>query len=232
MPSKKHCASGHKANPVRAADIDVFHARMVDGARFTGKYDLPAIAPSLLWPQDVISFPEAMASSCAEYDKTVHFFCDDFRFECLWRSPGKYIEKLKKFNGIIGPDFSTCPNFPLAEIIHNTYRNAACTYWFQKMGVNAIPNVRCETDTADWALSYIPKGGVIALKKVAGLEQSNPSLFAQFILYDYRKALSSATKGDVRYNRLIKSGNWTFKLSKKETDRLPVVVHAMFTGLK
>ena len=74
---------------------------------------------------------------------------------------------------------------------------------------------------------------VSSLKNDPMLKSTNPNLFSQFILYDYRKALIRATKGGVRYGRLIKSGHWTFKFSKnRETDASPVVIHALFTGLK
>jgi hypothetical protein len=88
---------------------------------------------------------------------------DDFRFERFWNNPHKYLDKLKKFNAVIEPDFSTCPNFPMALKIYNMYRNRACAYWLQKNGVHVIPNIRCETDNFDWALEGIPKGGTIAI---------------------------------------------------------------------
>lgn len=71
---------------------------------------------------------------------------------------------------------------------------------------------------------------VTALDSILG--NSNPSLYSQFILYDYRKSLIAATSNGIQYNRLVRSGHWTFKFSKaRDSDKYPVVVHALFTGL-
>lgn len=73
---------------------------------------------------------------------------------------------------------------------------------------------------------------VTSLKRDPMLKSTNPNLFSQFILYDYRKALISATSGGIRYNKSIKSGHWAFVFSKsRETDVNDVVIHALFTGL-
>ena len=74
---------------------------------------------------------------------------------------------------------------------------------------------------------------VMSLKGSPMLANTNPALYAQFILYDYRKALIAATNNGFSYGRLYSSGHWTFKFSKsRSADANPVVVHAMFTGLK
>ena len=74
---------------------------------------------------------------------------------------------------------------------------------------------------------------VRSLKSNPMLANTNPVLYAQFILYDYREALTAATSNGFSYERLYSSGHWTFKFSKsRSADTNPVVVHAMFTGLK
>ena len=71
---------------------------------------------------------------------------------------------------------------------------------------------------------------VTSLKSALG--NSNPNLYAQFVLYDYRKALAAATRDGIQYGRMVKSGHWTFKFSRsRSSDDYPVVVHALFTGL-
>lgn len=71
---------------------------------------------------------------------------------------------------------------------------------------------------------------VTSIKSALG--NSNPNLYAQFVLYDYRKALIAATRGGIQYGRMVKSGHWTFKFSRsRNTDIYPVVARALFTGL-
>lgn len=163
MPSANVCSPDAGGKKKRSSDIDVFHAWMVEGAKFEGQYDLPALKPCSIEPAGLISFPEAMSSKCTNYEKVVHFYVDDFRFESFWNRPHMYLDKLKRYQGVIEPDYSTCPNFPAPLKIYNAYRNRACAYWLQTNGINVIPNVRCEVDTVDWALAGIPRKATIAI---------------------------------------------------------------------
>ena len=54
----------------------------------------------------------------------------------------KYLEKIKRFKGVISPDFSIYRNMPLGMQIWNTYRNRALAAWLQSEGIELIPNVR------------------------------------------------------------------------------------------
>lgn len=142
---------------------DVFHAYMVDGARFAGELDMPVVRGELLVPDRLVPFSEAMTRSCMDYRAHVHFFEDDSAFEKFWKSPARYMRKLSKFRGIIGPDFSTCRDFPVALKHWNGYRNQACTYYLDRCCDHVIPNVRCEVDDADTVLAGIPRGSLVAV---------------------------------------------------------------------
>ena len=54
----------------------------------------------------------------------------------------QYLPKLKKFKGIISPDFSLYRNMPLVMQMWNTYRGRSIAVWLQNNGVEVIPNVR------------------------------------------------------------------------------------------
>lgn len=65
------------------------------------------------------------------------------------------------------------------------------------------------------------------------IKNSNPKLYAQFILYDYYQALGKAVKRGIKYETLISSGNWEFVFSRpRRVGGNPVVKHAKFSGLK
>lgn len=70
------------------------------------------------------------------------FYEHDVNFERLWHNPKQYLAKLKKFKGIISPDFSLYRNMPLCMQMWNTYRGRAIAVWLQNNGVEIIPNVR------------------------------------------------------------------------------------------
>ncbi|MDO4805947.1 MAG: hypothetical protein Q4A07_01735 [Coriobacteriales bacterium] len=72
---------------------------------------------------------------------------------------------------------------------------------------------------------------IVSTKDNPMLKNTNPNLFAQFILYDYRKALIAATSGTVRLGSRIRAGHWEFILGKRKSDEHPVVKHSLFSGL-
>ena len=142
---------------------DVFHAYMVEGAKFSGPMHMPTLEGIQEVPEGIVSFSDAMDGRNVEYDSYIHFFEDDCQFERFWNSPKRYIARLSKFAGVISPDYSVCYDFPNALKVWNTYRNMACGYWLQRNGLKVIPNVRCEPGNCNWSLAGIPCGSVIAV---------------------------------------------------------------------
>ena len=57
-------------------------------------------------------------------------------------NPRQYLDKLKKFQGIISPDFSLYRNMPLCMQMWNTYRGRALANFLSENDINIIPNVR------------------------------------------------------------------------------------------
>ena len=126
--------------PAKKALKDVFHAYLVENATYIGREEIPCIQTSNFIPNKVISFSKAISSK--DYDCWVHFFEHDSNFERLWNNPRKYLPILKRFNGIISPDYSLYYDMPLCMQVWNTYRGKALAHWLQENGVEVIPNVR------------------------------------------------------------------------------------------
>lgn len=94
----------------------------------------------------------------------MHFYEDDVKFERIWNRPRKYLPILKKFAGIITPDFSLYRDMPLVEQQWNTYRGRAIGCWCQKNGIPVIANVRWGDErTYDLSCSGLATGGNIAV---------------------------------------------------------------------
>ena len=129
-------------NEKKFNNYDVFHSFLVENADYEGTIELPKISTSNYLPKKVITFSKAMSRSCYDFDCWVMFYEHDRKFERLWRNPKQYLEKLKKFKGIISPDFSLYRNMPLVMQMWNTYRNRALSVWLQNNGIEIIPNVR------------------------------------------------------------------------------------------
>ena len=119
---------------------DVFMSFLVSNAHYDGLYEFPKIDPTYVIPNKIIGFSKAISST--DFNQWVHFFQDDYQIERIWRNPKKYLRILKRFNGVILPDFSLYRNMPLAMQLWNIYRSRAIGSWLQENGVKVIPNIR------------------------------------------------------------------------------------------
>lgn len=129
-----------KTNCARSGCRDVFHAYLVTDATYDGDLEIPMIRPTDQLPNRLISFSKAMNTD--DYDQWVHFYEDDGGFERVWNKPKNYLQRLKRFKGIITPDFSLYRDMPLVMQQWNTYRGKALGHWWQTQGMMVLPNVR------------------------------------------------------------------------------------------
>lgn len=123
--------------------FNYFHGELAMNARFIGNYDIPFVESSNEVPESVITFSECIKSK--DYNNWVVFYEDDIQFERLWNNPHKYLPILKRFNGVVGPDFSLYGDYPIALQIYNVYRSRIITHWLKQNGIKVIPNVRWST---------------------------------------------------------------------------------------
>lgn len=143
---------------------DVLNGRLLKGLTVVRPYGIPLIEPCTAVPGQVTAFSEALALRNPDPEVWVHFFEDDYKLERFWRQPEKYLQRLRGFAGIIGPDFSLYENMPVAQQIGNTYRNQLLAAWVQHQGVPVIPNVRLSgVESVSYALAGVPKRSTIAL---------------------------------------------------------------------
>ncbi len=91
----------------------------------------------------------------------VYFYKDDYKFESIWKYPKAALQKLKRFAGIITPDFST-------------YRMRAFGYWLGKQGCQVINNVRWDNpDSYKYCFDGIPQNSIVAVSTVGCLKNKN-----------------------------------------------------------
>ena len=133
-----------KINSTRTGCRDVFHSYLVQDAKYDGEIEIPVIEFESALPNRLISFSKALKTD--DYDQWVHFYEDDACFERVWNRPRLYLPKLKRFNGIITPDFSLYRDMPLVMQEWNTYRGKALGHWWQTNGISVLPNVRCSDE--------------------------------------------------------------------------------------
>ena len=127
-------------NSQRKGCRDVFNAFLVTLAYYAGVFEFPVIQPTRWIPNRLVAFSKA--GSNTDYDQWVHFFEDDYLFERIWRNPKKYLDLLKRYNGVILPDFSLYRDMPFVMQLWNIYRSRAIGFWLQLNGIKVIVNVR------------------------------------------------------------------------------------------
>lgn len=151
-----------KLNSTRKGCKDVFHAFLVKNANYDGEFEIPCIRPEMHKPNKLISFTKALCSN--DHNAWVHFYEDDVAFERIWNKPNKYLPILKKFNGVITPDFSVYRDMPFVMQCWNIYRSRAIGLWLQENGINVIPNIRFGDDrTHEVSCAGISQHGIIAV---------------------------------------------------------------------
>lgn len=149
-------------NCTRSGCRDVFHSFLVNNARYDGELEIPCVKPESQIPVQLISFSKARYST--DFKAWVHFYEDDTAFECVWNHPRKYLPLLKRFSGVITPDFSLYRDMPLVMQQWNTYRGKAIGHWLQENGVAVIPNIRFSDERSyAFCCAGVEYGSTIAL---------------------------------------------------------------------
>lgn len=152
----------NKNAPYGTTRKDVFHAFMVQNAKFDGLEEIPCVKTTDITPVRLVPFSKAIAEKGGS--GFVVFYENDEKIETLWKSPHKYLPILKRFDGVITPDFSLYCDMPYAMQIWNTYRGKAVGAWLNDNGIPVIPNVRWGDERSyDLACLGVEKNSIIAV---------------------------------------------------------------------
>ncbi len=151
-----------KINNNRKGCKDVFRSFLVRNADYDGSLEMPCIKPVDVIPNKLTVFSKAIRSK--DFNSFVHFFEDDVEFERIWNAPNRYLPILRKFDGVITPDFSLYRDMPLVMQEWNTYRSRAIGHWLQENGIAVIPNIRFSDERSySFCFDGISKGETIAI---------------------------------------------------------------------
>lgn len=93
----------------------------------------------------------------------ISFYCNDLGFQPILNNPKKYVEKLLKYEMVIGLDASPYDNMPLRVQKSQIGLNIAITYYFGKNGIKIIPNIRIGDDMTLTSLDAYPKNTLISI---------------------------------------------------------------------
>ena len=134
---------------------------LVRGAKFD-EGDIPFIETAIDMPISVLPFSKR--KSAADFSSWIHFYEADEKYSTLLHNPMQHVQQLRKFGGIISPDFSICPDYPLPIQNMNKYNNHALGYWLSTQGIPVIPNVRWgDRNSFSFCFKGIEKNSIVAV---------------------------------------------------------------------
>ena len=161
----------------------------------TGKLKMPVI-PKAEFTEDefkdllLIGFDKTNLESNNHLDRIVHFFLYDNKFERVWEKPDNDIEKLKRYRGVMSPDFSMYLEMSPIMQIYNTFRNRWCGAYFASKGIRVIPTVSWgDESTFDFCFEGIPKGSTVAVSTYMVWEHDHRKEQKEFFLKGYNEML-------------------------------------------
>ncbi len=96
-------------------------------------------------------------------DTTISFYCNDLGFQPILNNPKEYVDKLRKYECVVGIDASPYDNMPLWVQKSQIGLNLAITYYFGKQGIKIIPNVRIGCDLTITSLEAYPMHTLICI---------------------------------------------------------------------
>ena len=146
---------------------DLLNAQNTEKGFFSSSntYGIPDVTPDEFEIKELI--PYRVDSN---RNGTAHFFLDDYRFERCWKNADSQIEELKKYAGVLSPDFSMYTTYPEAFQIWQVYRNRWCMAYWQTKGIKVIPTVSwSDKNSYKYCFLGIPKGSIVAIGTVGVL---------------------------------------------------------------
>lgn len=148
-----------------------FHAFLIKDAEFTDGEEFPKIHKEISYPNKIITFSKALRTD--DFNQWVCFYEEDYKFMRLVNNPKRYLKILKRFNGVISPDFSIRSNMPLFMQKGICGLGRSFAYWFQENGIKVIPNVRyTDKRCLDFFCLGIEPGGTIAISTLGALHKN------------------------------------------------------------
>ncbi|QCG76857.1 hypothetical protein SEA_XIANYUE_1 [Mycobacterium phage XianYue] len=146
--------------------FDVLNLRMTYPS--STAHDIPDLRPSDFVPANLAAWNMPRHREYAAITGgALHFFLDDYRFETVWSSPERLLDRVKAVGATLTPDFSLWREMPRAAQVWNVYRSRWCGAYWQSQGIEVIPTACWSTpETFDFCFDGIPEGATVAISSV------------------------------------------------------------------
>lgn len=144
---------------------DVYLAYLIANARRTKTDNYPIIEEWMVAtkpPKEIIQWDrrrDVKNANCTG----MCFYCSDFEFQPILGNPKRYIEKIQKYQCIVGMDASAYDNMPIWVQKSQIGLNLSITYYYGSLGMKVIPNVRLGDYRTISSLEAYPKHTLISI---------------------------------------------------------------------
>ncbi len=169
---------------------DVYLTYLIEGARHTKTDEYPIVEEWMVAnepPNEIIQWDRRYDVKTPS-KTAISFYCCDPGFQPILANPKVYIDKMKKYQCVIGMDASPFDNMPIVVQKSQIFLNIAITYYFGKNDIKIIPNIRLGDDRTLSSLEAYPKHTLIALGTNGFVKnKTNRKIFASQVkqLVDY-----------------------------------------------
>lgn len=144
---------------------DVYLAYLIDGAKRTETDGFPIIEEWMVAdkpPKELIQWDRRY--DVADPNETgISFYCSDLGFQPILNNPKAYVDKLRKYEVVVGLDASPYDNMPLWVQKSQIGLNLSITYYYGTKGIKVIPNVRLGDNRTISSLEAYPHHTLIAV---------------------------------------------------------------------
>lgn len=144
----------------------------------SNEYGIPLLEKCSRVPAQLVQWgsrPDLLASPA---NSAIHFFVDDYRFECIWKQPARYVDLIQHVGCALTPDFSLFRDMPLAMQIWNVYRNRWLGCYWQSYGIEVIPTISW-SQPHEFCYAGVERGSIVAVSTVGLNDQTARYLFRE-----------------------------------------------------
>jgi len=160
-----------------------------------GKLKLPDIPKCILTQEELdglrlIGYDRAKNGNDSHFNRMVHFFLYDYKFEDIWTAPEKRVEVLKKYRAVLSPDFSMYLEMHPAMQLYNTFRNRWVGAYLANQKIKVVPTVNWDDESSfDFCFEGIAKGSTVAVSTYIAHAHSTCNEQKEWFLKGYNEML-------------------------------------------
>ena len=138
----------------------------------------------------LIGYDRAKNGKDAHFNRMVHFFHYDYKFEDIWKDPEKRIEVLRKYRAVLSPYYNMYIEMHPVMQLYNTFRNRWVGAYLADHKIKVVPTVNWgDESTFDFCFEGIAKGSAVAVSTYMAHEHSTCPEQKEWFMTGYNEML-------------------------------------------